>query len=81
MKAITMLQFRQDSESIIGLLKRGQRLLLTYRGKPVARLEPVRTKKLHAREDPVFQICQLAEPSPMGPLDHSKIDSIVYEAP
>ena len=56
-------------------------MTLTYRGKPVARLEPVRTEKPNPKNDPIFHIHHLAEASPSGPLNHKEIDRLVYEFP
>ena len=41
MKTISMLEFRHHAEKVIAQVQKGQRLILTYRGKPVARLEPI----------------------------------------
>lgn len=41
MKTVTMLEFRRDAEAVIRTVQTGESLLLTYRGKPAVRLEPV----------------------------------------
>jgi len=41
MGTISMLEFRRDAKNVIERTKRGERMILTYRGKPVARLEPI----------------------------------------
>ena len=41
MKSVTMLKFRQDAEGILRRLAKGERFVLSHRGKPAARLEPL----------------------------------------
>ena len=79
MKTITMLQLRRDSKSVIHSLRRGERLALTYRGRPLARLEPFQPEKRSIAEDPFFEIHRAARPSPQGPLSHDQIDAELYE--
>ena len=78
MKTITMLNLRQDSQGIIRMLKQGRRLTLTYRGKAVARLEPLRETRVDSSNDPLFQIHKQSQASPLGPLNHDDIDRVVY---
>ena len=78
MKTISMLELRNNSESVVNQLRKGLSLLLTYRGKPLARLEPIRPEKMRRDEDPLFLLAQTAVPSPLGPLEHEDIDKIVY---
>lgn len=40
MRTISMVDLRTDSERIVRELKRGERMLLSYRGKPLAELVP-----------------------------------------
>jgi antitoxin (DNA-binding transcriptional repressor) of toxin-antitoxin stability system len=41
MRSITMVEFRTHSDRIVKDLKRGERMMLSYRGKPLAELVPV----------------------------------------
>lgn len=41
MKIVTMLEFRQDAEGVLRRVARGERFVLSHRGKPAARLEPL----------------------------------------
>ncbi len=41
MRTITMLELRQNADSVVKDLRRGLPLTLTYRGQPLARLEPL----------------------------------------
>jgi prevent-host-death family protein len=75
MKQVSMVDFRRDAERIIGQVQKGERLILTRRGKPVARLEPIREEPLNA-DDPFYALCDLAEP--VGSLTDRQIDEIVY---
>jgi prevent-host-death family protein len=75
MKAVSMVEFRRDAERVLAKVKSGERLILTHRGKPVARLEPIRDEP-HDRDDPFYTICGLADSA--GSLTNPQIDEIVY---
>ncbi len=70
-----MLEFRRDAERIIAQVQKGERLILTRRGKPVARLEPIRDGLCDAN-DTFYSMCELAEQS--GSMTNRQIDEIVY---
>ena len=76
MKTITMLEFRRRAESILRAVRDGQEFLLTYRGKPVARLEPVADRAVSS-DDPIYRLAELASDK-LGPLSNEEIDRIVY---
>jgi prevent-host-death family protein len=76
MKTISMLKFRKEAEGVLKQVAKGQAFVLTYRGKPVARLEPVGEKNLSA-DDPIYQLDELASES-AKPLSNAEIDGIVY---
>lgn len=78
MKSITMLQFRRQAEAIVRQVQKGQRFTLTYRGKPVARLEPVADRSL-GDDDPIYDLADLASDAPQ-PLTNAQIDRAVYGA-
>lgn len=75
MKQVSMVDFRLDAERIIAQVQRGQSLILTRRGKPVARLEPIRSSELDA-EDPFYSLGELAESG--GGLSNAEMDEIIY---
>lgn len=75
-----MLEFRKDSLKALRAVQRGERFLLTYRGKPIARLEPVRPVADPDRDDPIFRIDEFAGRGPGDKLTNSEIDRIVYGA-
>ena len=76
MEQISMLDLRRDAEAIIRKVQSGVRLVLTYRGKPVARLEPVESGPPTAT-DPFYQLGELADPL-LNPLTNQQIDEILY---
>ena len=79
MKEITMLELRRDTRRALAALRRGERLLLTFRGKPVARLEPVPARAPRPPEDdPLLRLDEYTVAGPGGPLDNAEIDRIVY---
>lgn len=75
MKAVSLLDFRRNAERIISQVQKGERLILTRRGKPVARLEPIRNESF-AADDPFYSLSELAEPA--GSLSNRRIDEILY---
>lgn len=70
-----MLDFRRDAERVLEKVQKGERLILTHRGKPVARLEPIRNESINPN-DPFYSLCDLAESA--GSLTNQQIDEIVY---
>jgi antitoxin (DNA-binding transcriptional repressor) of toxin-antitoxin stability system len=79
MKSVTMLEFRRNAQSILRRIARGERLLLSHRGKPAARLEPLTTAANDAlSNDPFVTIASRATASPKGKTRHTDIDRIVY---
>ena len=87
MKNISMLEFRRDVEAIIRKVQRGADIVLTYRGKPVLKLEPIvpkaNNKEPVAKTDSLMSICKLGEkwipPGPQTSLTNAEIDRIVYD--
>lgn len=76
MKTVSMLEFRQHAERILKEIAQGQRMVLTYRGKPVARLEPIHEGEPD-EDDPFYSLDALADPA--GPsLSNAEIDRDVY---
>ena len=79
MKSVTMLEFRKDAEGILRRVAKGERFLLSHRGRPAARLEPVAAHGTgDSAADPFLTIGQRALPSPKGKTRHADIDKIVY---
>ena len=79
MKTVTMLEFRQDAEGILRRVARGERLVLSHRGKPAARLEPLeRIASNDFENDPFLSIRRRATASPKGKTRHQDIDRVLY---
>ena len=76
MKAVSMLDFRKGADAVLKQVCKGQAFVLTYRGKPVARLEPIRPTDVDA-DDPVYRLAELAS-DVAGPLSNKEIDEILY---
>lgn len=76
MNTVSMLDLRQDAERVLNRIQAGERLVLTYRGKPVARLEPVSEDAVTA-DDPFYRLDDLADPGGVA-LDNQDMDVIVY---
>jgi len=76
MKTVTMLDFRHNAEKILAQVQKGERIILTNRGKPVARLEPITPESVDA-DDPFYSLAELAEAGG-GSLSNAQIDDILY---
>lgn len=76
MNKISLVEFRRNARGIIHRVQQGQRLVLTYRGRPVMRLEPVTDQKVEA-DDPFYHLGRIAVRG--GCLTNEDIDRIVYE--
>lgn len=74
-----MLEFRRDAQRALDAVRRGERLLLTYRGRPIARLEPVRDAQPAAPADEaLLRIDEYAVLGPRRKLSNAEIDQLVY---
>lgn len=81
MKTMSMLEFRRDARRALDLVSRGQRLVLTYRGRPIARIEPIEPSGGPPPEDdPLLRIGDFAVAGPGGRLSNRQIDRTVYGA-
>ena len=61
MKTVTMLELRQNAEAVVRDLRQGRALVLTYRGQPLARLEPIRPSAEDiAANDPLYVLAEHA---------------------
>jgi antitoxin (DNA-binding transcriptional repressor) of toxin-antitoxin stability system len=79
MKTVTMLEFRKNAERVLRRIAKGERLVLSHRGKPAARLEPVTaTAGAALPDDPFLGIGRRATASPKGKTKHAEIDRILY---
>lgn len=79
MKTVTMLEFRKNAEGILRRIAKGERLILSHRGKASARLEQVVAgPSSEQRDDPFLSIGRRATASPKGKTRHQDIDRVLY---
>ncbi|MEK7676177.1 MAG: type II toxin-antitoxin system prevent-host-death family antitoxin [Verrucomicrobiota bacterium] len=79
MKTVTMLEFRQDAEGVLRRVAKGERFVLSHRGQPAARLEPLNAlPSADPARDPFLGIARRAQPSPKAQTKHAEIDRILY---
>ena len=71
-----MLEFRKDAEHVVRQIQAGERLILTYRGKPVARLEPMEESGVDVT-DPFYSLDRLADAEGKS-LSNREMDDILY---
>lgn len=78
MKTVSMLDFRNRAERIIAQVQKGQEMVLTYRGKPVLRLQPFREEEI-AEDDPFYVLDQHADTKGKS-LTNRQMDKTIYGA-
>ncbi len=76
MKAISVLEFRKNAEKIIRWSKQGKRMIMTYRGRPVIRLEPIKDDVVD-NDDPFLQLDGIAAGKKEN-LSNQEMDKIIY---
>ena len=76
MKIVSLLEFRKNSKKILEWARRGERMIMTYRGKPVCRIEPI-TEAAVGEDDPFYRLDRLAQ-NKGGRLDNKAMDKIIY---
>ena len=76
MKSVSLLEFRQKAQAVLSYVQKGRGVLLTCRGKPVARLEPVVSRSA-SQADPFYSLDQLADDRG-EPVTNDEIDRVVY---
>jgi len=75
MKTVSLREFRRNAGRFIAQVHKGERIVLSRRGKPVARLEPIKADAIGA-DDPIYSFTDLAVSGQS--LNNSRIDEIVY---
>ena len=78
MATVSMLEFRRNAKAIIQQALQGQRFVLTYRGRPVLRLEPI-ADEMVTQDDPFYGLAELAGEEG-EPLSNRDMDLIIYES-
>ena len=71
-----VLSFRLRASEILDEVRRGRRMVLTYRGRPAIRLEPI-SDSATLEGDPFYRLADLAETGARG-LSNEEIDEILY---
>ncbi len=77
MLKVSLLEFRRDARGIIRQLRKGQRMILTYRGVAVARMEPM-TEEAVAEDDPIYSLGDIAVRG-LASSSNEEIDRLIYE--
>lgn len=78
LEAVTLVEFRKNAAQILRRIRRGQSLILTSRGQPVARLEPVRDEKATA-DDPLYHLFEVTAEGGES-LSNEEMDGLIYGA-
>lgn len=76
MKTVSMLDFRSRAEQVIAQVQKGQEMVLTYRGKPVLRLQPLREDEI-AEDDPFYALDRHADAKGKS-LTNRQMDRMIY---
>ena len=74
-----MLELRQKARWVVQEVRNGKTLILTYRGKPAARLQPIATSKPLIADDPFYRLPTLAMKGPRS-MTNREIDEVIYGA-
>jgi antitoxin (DNA-binding transcriptional repressor) of toxin-antitoxin stability system len=71
-----MREFRNRSLQVLRQVEKGHSIVLTHRGRPVARLEPICQERIRA-DDPIYGLPDVASDA-LAPLTNAEIDAAVY---
>ncbi|MEY2428517.1 MAG: hypothetical protein QOJ40_1402 [Verrucomicrobiota bacterium] len=78
-KTVSMLKFRQNAKGILRRVAKGERFVLSHRGHPAARLEPIAPPASpDLVSDAFLTIARRASRSAKGKTRHQDIDSVLY---
>ncbi len=75
-----MVELRTQSEVIVNSLRKRVQLILTYRGKSLAKISPFKRRKEFSGDDPIYRLNEYAVEG-MGSLLNKEIDQILYGKP
>ena len=79
MKTISMLELRQKAGKLIRNLDRGESFVLTYRGRAVGEITPIKPQSRPSSNDPIYRLWELAEERPdRSRLSSRKADELIY---
>ena len=77
MKTVTITKFRKRAPKIIRSLERGESYILTYRGRPVAKIISCPQRKVISSDDPLYRISEWAAKAGKK-LKPVKADRLIY---
>jgi prevent-host-death family protein len=75
-KTVSMLDLRLRAKEILGQVRAGRPIVLTYRGRPAMRLEPIEPVAIDA-EDSFYRLADLSKRRGES-LSNREIDETVY---
>jgi len=78
MRTVSLVEFRKNAARVLGRVRRGESLVLTSRGRPAARLEPIAERDV-APEDPIYGLAGLAGEGGES-LSNRDMDRLIYGA-
>ncbi len=79
MKTVTMLEFRRNAAGVLKRLHKGEALILSHRGKPAARLEPISGPNARVpADDPALHLSSFAVDGPGGKFTSKDVDHLLY---
>jgi len=78
-KTVNINTAKTQLSRLIVRVERGERIVITRAGKPVAELRPVRKTKRRAipLQDPLLRVDEYSYDGPIGPTTNREIDSTV----
>ena len=76
MRSVSLLELRRDTATILRRVRAGEPMILTVRGKPVMRLEPIAPEK-PAADDPFYRLASRAVKNGVS-LSNKQMDKIIY---
>jgi len=76
MKSVSLLEFRKNAEKIIRWSRQGKRMVMTYRGRPVMRLEPIQDEKVD-KNDSFLHLNGIVD-GKKECLSNKEMDKIIY---
>ena len=72
---LTLLEFRKNAQAALDKVASGQAIVLTRRGRAVARLEPIGEERIEAN-DPIYALGDVAVDG--TPLTNEQMDREIY---
>ena len=75
MKTVSLLEFRKNTQATLQKVAGGQSIVLTKRGRAIARLEPIGDERI-APNDPIYSLGDLAVEG--HPMTNEQMDREIY---